>query len=457
MRRRTICWLVCFLTLPLARSDMIIAQQRQSEQGENKPVEIARTVEDIREQILLDRVAELERRLEALEHPKSPAPATEAVIQAPAATPTPAAAATPAAQQAAPAAALEAAPPTWSVGPIDFSGVVDGYYNFNANHPASQINQLYNFDVKANSFSLNMAKLSMSHSPDPVGFQVDLGFGRAFEIIHASEPDTAPSFLRNIEQAYVSLKPAKLKGLEIDFGQFVTSAGAEVIESQNNWNYSRSLLFAWAIPYYHFGLRTTFPVGKHFTGGFQLVNGWNNLEDNNSGKTLGFTSALTYTKWTWSANYYTGPENPHTNTGWRNLFDTTLLLTPNSKVNAYINFDYGQNRQNINDGEGTITSFLSKWYGVAVATKFQPNSQWAFTPRIEWFKDRDGFSTGVSQDVKEFTLTGEYKMVEGLLSRLEYRHDWSNQPFFDRGGTLASIKYMDTVTFGVVAFFGPKR
>ena len=81
----------------------------------------------------------------------------------------------------------------------------------NVNHPADG-NQLYNFDVKANQFSLNMAKLSMSHTADPVGFQVDFGFGRAFDIIHASEPAVSPSFLRNIEQAYVSLKPAKWKG-----------------------------------------------------------------------------------------------------------------------------------------------------------------------------------------------------------------------------------------------------
>ncbi len=66
-----------------------------------------------------------------------------------------------------------------------------------------------------------------------------------------------------------------------------------MIETNANWNYSRSLLFAWAIPYYHFGLRTTFPVGAHFTGGVQVVNGWNNIEDNNSGKTVGLTGAFT--------------------------------------------------------------------------------------------------------------------------------------------------------------------
>jgi hypothetical protein len=81
----------------------------------------------------------------------------------------------------------------------------------------------------------------------------------------------------------------------------------------------------------------------------------------------------------------------------------------------------------------------------------------AFTPRLEWFKDRDGFSTGVAQDLKEITLTGEYKMVEGLLARLEYRRDWSNQPFFNRGLDLAVHKNQDTLTAGFVAFFGPKR
>ena len=88
------------------------------------------------------------------------------------------------AQAPAPAAAPAAAPAPWSVGGIDFSGLVDGYYTFNFNHPASATNGLYNFDTKANQFSLNMAKLSLSHSADPIGFQVDFGFGRAFDMIN---------------------------------------------------------------------------------------------------------------------------------------------------------------------------------------------------------------------------------------------------------------------------------
>ena len=104
--------------------------------------------------------------------------------------------------------------------------------------------------------------------------------------------------LKYVEQMYVATKPPKWKGFEADFGQFTTSAGAEVIESGDNWNYSRSLLFANAIPYYHFGLRTSIPIGSAFTGGVQVVQGWNNIFDNNSGKTVGITGV-------YAKKYYT--------------------------------------------------------------------------------------------------------------------------------------------------------
>ena len=158
-----------------------------------------------------------------------------------------------------------------------------------------------------------------------------------------------------IEQAYISVKPPKAKGFEMDFGQFVTSAGQEVIETMNNWSYSHGLLFSYAIPYYHFGLRTSMPVTKVWTAGVQVVNGWNNDTDNNGGVTIGLTSSLVKPKYTWNLNYYVGPENGQlaAQKGYRNLFDTTLLLTPNAKFNAYVNYDYGQNRTDAIAGVST--------------------------------------------------------------------------------------------------------
>jgi hypothetical protein len=338
-------------------------------------------------------------------------------------------------------------PSEWSVGAINFSGLIDGYYSFNLNHPASRTNQIRNFDVKANQFSLNMAKLVMEHSPDPLGFRVDLGFGRAFDIVHGAE--AAPSVFRNIEQAYISYKPEKAKGLQLDFGKYVTAAGAEVIETHSNWNYSRSLLFAWAIPYYHFGVRASMPINSHFSAGVHVANGWNNVEDNNSGKTVGLMGTITTSKFTWFHTYHVGPEKTDTNEGYRQLYDTTLLLTPSTKANFYINFDYGVDK--------LIGGGAARWVGIAGAARFWLNDWFAVAPRLEWFHDADGFSTGTRQKLKEFTLTGEFKMAQGVFTRLEYRRDWSDQPFFDRGATPASYKNMDTILAGFVAYFGPPR
>lgn len=450
----------CCFSLLFASVLAIPAFGQQANTSQQKPAGtqvVASTMDDLRERILLDRIEQLEKRLADLEGRAASAqpapgqaaatPAAAAQEPAPATPPAQAPAATPPSQ--APAAAAEPAPSTWSAGPIDFSGLVDGYYSLNFNHPSSQSNQLYNFDVKANQFSLNMAKLSLEHTADPVGFRVDFGFGRAFDIIHAGEPKDSPSVMKNIEQAYISLKPPKAKGFQVDFGKFVTSAGAEVIETHSNWNYSRSLLFAWAIPYYHFGIRTSMPVGKYFTGGVQVVNGWNNVEDNNTGKTIGLTGTFAGKKASWSNNFYSGPEKTDQNKGFRNLYDTTLLLTPNDMFNAYINFDYGSDKH-------AVGNKSDSWVGIALAAKMSPVGWFALTPRFEYFNDKDGFTTGTAQKLKEFTITGEFKMKEGFLTRLEYRRDFSDQKFFERGPTGLS-KSQSTILIGFVAYFGPKR
>jgi hypothetical protein len=375
----------------------------------------------------------------------------------------PAPAPTPAPANQAPAAS------TWSVGPMDISGFIDGYYSYNANRPSDaangQVNDLYNFNDKTDQFNLSAAKLTLNHDPDPVGVRIDLLFGRTNELVNnnyaaPSDPKTKDQ-LNYIEQAYLSLKPPTAKGMELDFGKFVSSAGAEVIESKDNWNYSRSLLFAYAVPYFHLGLRSSLPVSKTETIGVQVVNGWNNISKTNGGVTIGLTSAYVKPKYTWNVNYYVGPENPNTQKGYRNLIDTTLLLTPTSKFSAYINYDYGQNRDAIvaaNAGQSHNDNLLNHWQGGALAVREQVTGKSALAARFEYFADPQGFQTGtgIGQDVKEGTATYEYKWAEGLLARLEYRRDWSTIASFHKGDS-SMVGAQSTVTAGFVAFFGPKR
>ena len=50
--------------------------------------------------------------------------------------------------------------------------------------------------------------------------------------------------------------------------------------------------------------------------------------------------------------------------------------------------------------------------------------------RAEYLSDRGGLFSGVNQALKETTLTTEYKLANGFLTRFEWRRDFSNQPFF---------------------------
>ena len=323
---------------------------------------------------------------------------------------------------------------------MDFSFLLDGYVNGNYNHPDSKLNTYRNFDFRSDGAYLNMAKITIDRAPGPVGFHLDVGAGKAFNYMHST--DRAPDAFKYFEQAYISVKPKSWKGVEIDAGEFATSAGAEVIETNANWNYSRSLLFSWAAPYYHFGVRTTIPVGK-FTGGFQVLQGWNNIYDNNSGKTFGITGAYAWKKVTWSNNYYVGPEKTGTNDGVRHLYDTVVLINASDNLSYYFNLDYGRDK---NVGPGS-----SVWAGISAAARYSFKKKWAIAGRAEWFDDFDGFSTGTKQSIQEITITGEYKPAKWIMSRLEFRNDWSDKNVFERGSGFA--KSQPTILLGVIMAF----
>ena len=117
-----------------------------------------------------------------------------------------------------------------------------------------------------------------------MGFRTDINFGKAADLNAAFEPASdGKEIYKHVEQAYVSLLTGKVQW---DAGKFVTPMVAEVIESQDNWNYTRSILFGYAIPFYHVGLRGTLPINEKVSLGAQLVNGWNNSSELNGDKTL---------------------------------------------------------------------------------------------------------------------------------------------------------------------------
>jgi len=331
-----------------------------------------------------------------------------------------------------------------------FVGTVDGYFGYNLNKPQSQRNLYRNFDFKHNQFSLNYAEIAVEQKPGdtmPVGFRADVGFGDAATWVHAAEPAGADVF-RYLQQAYVS---ASHKKVQVDFGKFVTWNGAEVIETKDNWNYSRSILFAWAIPYYHFGVRTTWAANDKVTLAGFVVNGWNNVEDNNTGKTVGGQAVLKpISKFTFTQSYTVGKEQAGRNAdAVRHLVDSIATFEVTPKVSLMANYDYGMDRVNGN---------RVRWQGIALYGRVTPAAKLRISPRFEWFDDPHGFTLGIGrpQTLKEGTLTTDIVINENMFLRGEYRYDWSDRAVFERENRRP-ISHQSTLTVGVVFTYSKTR
>jgi len=323
---------------------------------------------------------------------------------------------------------------------IDVTGFVDVYYGYNFN----KVDPAYRaFDVQHNAFSLSLAELAFSKgvtSDSRLGFRVDLDFGKTADIVASFEPEglEGKEIYKNIQQAYGSLLTGKVQW---DVGKFVTPHGAEVIESGDNWNYTRSLLFTLAIPFYHVGVRATVPVNDKLSLAGYVVNGWNNSSEMfGDAPCLAAQATLKPNgKLTWIGNYMFGQETQDGDT--RHLFDTTLTYAP-GKLSLMANFDYGS--------EGDAS-----WWGIAGYAKYQAKPNWALVGRYEYADDSDGGFMTLGTKAQSITVTSDHLVAGGLKLRLEYRTDFADAAIFPKDdGT--DEKSQTTLTVGLVYGFGGK-
>ena len=344
---------------------------------------------------------------------------------------------------------------------VQVTGVVDGYYSYNTNQ-VDMFTQGRAFDVRHNSFSLQMARLGLTKAnslESPLGFQFDIGLGETVDRIISVSDAQRNEATKHILQAYVSYVAPIGKGLTLDFGKMYTPVGAEVIDTANNFNYSRGWLFAFG-PYYHMGLRAKYAVNdKVAVTGF-LFDGWDNMFENNqgriAGKTTGVQLSLNPTKrFALTQTYLAGPEAPLANVpavssrdNWRHIADTVATFLVNDKLSLMGNFVTGSDGDN--DGN------RGSWTGAAGYLRYAFNDRFAFSPRFEVFHDPKGLRTGTAQTVKGLTLTQEMKLARQLVTRFEFRRDVSDRDFFTNSLGNA-LRHQNTFIVGLSYSFSSRE
>ena len=330
---------------------------------------------------------------------------------------------------------------------LGLSIYLQGGYTFNFRNPDSGTNRQRIFDQKANTFLIDLAQIQFTKDAPvgELGYKLKASFGETAKFIHSAglgDPDDEV----DLTEAYIDYRAPLGSGLGLRFGKFATYHGAEVIEARNNFNYSRSFLFNFAIPFTHTGFMAEYTFSKALTANLYLVNGWDVTNDNNKGKTVGARFAVTPIEpFTMSFDFMYGPEQAENSSHNRFLFDWTGAFKATDKLTFMVNMDYAREEKDpLNNGRD------SKWYGVAAYAKYDFTDFFSTAIRAEYFNDKDGVRTGIPQKLKEITVTPEFKVAGNLLLRPEYRHDSSNKRGFDSHHNTFDKKSQDTIALGVM-------
>ena len=339
---------------------------------------------------------------------------------------------------------------------VDVHGLGDVYLAHNFNDPISGTSQLREFDLNSDEPSLGYLRLTLAHRPRRIGFRVDAGVGSTADVYAQQDPaaTTHPTLARSlsyVEQAFLTVMLPLKREIQLDVGRFSTPVGLEDNESLTNWSYSRSLLYSWAEPSLHAGLRLSCQATKSLAVSLFWVNGWNSIfVDGNNMRT--FAAAASWKPLAGLAVvavYMGGLEHPPTQLGgalsFRNMLAAYIVYEATQQALFALAVDYGDDRA----GGGRT------WWGVAGYARFSARRWLAATFRGEYLADPDGFITGASQNLAETTATLELRTKRGaaqLVARLEYRHDQSDRSVFTSTAPMTRSN-QDTLTLALLAAF----
>jgi Putative beta-barrel porin-2, OmpL-like. bbp2 len=329
---------------------------------------------------------------------------------------------------------------------LGMSIYVQGGYTYNGNASSNATsgseNDLRWLDHKANSFGLDLMELVFAKDPSVgvIGYKVKISGGETAKLIHSAGLGDAGQDAIDLTEAYLSYTAPIGSGLRFDAGKMGTFIGAEVMEAIDNPNYSRSFLFSYAEPLTHTGVKAGYAFNDNVNAALFLLNGWDNVDDNNAGKSIGASVNVSAGDLVSAyINYLEGPEQANDSRDNRSLVDLVATIKPTRPLSFILNYDNGREKLG-----GALSD--AKWNGLSGIVKYDLNDTFSVAFRGEFFDDKDGIRTGTVQKLTEETLTLEARLAGGLVLRPEYRHDSSDAQSFDNGGK----KTQDTLALGMM-------
>jgi hypothetical protein len=362
----------------------------------------------------------------------------------------------------------------------------------------SDANHLRAFDNNIG-FTLNAIKLvlekPLGEGDWAAGYRADLLFGQDATQLSRAEGTGSPNFNEAsadgfgtyVEQGYVAFRVPVGNGIDFKFGRFVALSGYEVIESPANLNFSRGLLFTWALPLAHNGLLASYRFNDMIDAQLGIVNGWNTWATDTEDPSLIWRIGARNSSGNFSAGlsgYYgrarvTDPAFPGTvvagttklQTAERWLVDGIANFKPTEKVLIGAEALAGNQRATPQTGFGESNFH---WWGMAFYSKVQLSDKVSVAGRAEYLNDSDGYlfddvhasfdpghntlgSSNSRFEVWSLTGTLNFDVWKNMLLRFEARYDQASTHDVGSAKTAVGPNQFhpknDQLTFAVDAIY----
>ena len=296
-------------------------------------------------------------------------------------------------------------------------GYLDGYYGFDFPHPASTLRPdfIYSHN-RQDEFTVNQALIGVRYDDGQVRGALGLEAGTYPEANYAAEP----VLLRNIYEAWAGFRP--FQKAWFDIGVFGSHIGYESAISKDNWTVTHSLA-AEGSPYYEAGAKLTYELSPKVTVTGLVLNGWQNIRDNNRAKSIGTqVQWRPSAKWLVNSSTFYGNEQPQDSARRRRYFhDLYATYTPNARWSVLALFDIGWQSRPRPGAPAT------PWHTAVLIARRRLAPRWAVAARAEYYYAKYGVvvrfltPTPAQRDffVRGGSLNLDYAPNPRVLVRLE--------------------------------------
>jgi opacity protein-like surface antigen len=314
-------------------------------------------------------------------------------------------------------------------GKLAVSGYVDAYYGYDFSNPVSS-ERLYGVSMnRHNEMTVNLAYADVRYISQRFRARFVPGFGTYVNANYTNEVGT----MKNIIEGYVGMKLWSNKEIWLDMGVLGSPYTNESAISKDHLMYTRSFAPEY-VPYYLSGLKLTLPINPKLNFYFYVLNGWQVIQDNNKGKSIG-------TQLEWRPNNevlinwdtYIGDERSDQSPNFRTRYFSDLYVIYSPKGNfsatacAYIGL------QDKLQANGTIRT--DNWHTANAIGKYKINDKVNISGRIEYFSDANQtqikpINNETSFNTYSASLGVNYNPMDNIFIRFESRSFYSDNKIY---------------------------